>query len=223
MSEARPFLAFLKSPTRSLQSSLPTVAVTEAPSLWSPLADPSSHEPAIATVVASELAAEPATEPQSPFARHPIDNDAVRAEAAELGRADGLRETAALRAKLAAAVAALDVARRAIAGPSADLIAEAAVAVVAAWASSADHRELFAPIIQRWVARDHGPAVVRVHPDDVDAMSAAIGDAALTLQADDSIEPGDVEIASNSFELSHRWEARLLELRETIATLLGAL
>ena len=219
MSEPRPFLAFLKSPTRSLQSSLPTVAVAEAPSLWSPLAE--SVPPPVP--VAAEPAPEPTIAPQSPFARHAIDSDAVRAEAAELGRADGLRETAGLRAKLAAAVAALEVARRAIAGPSADLIAEAAAAVVAAWASAADHRELFAPIIQRWIARDHGPAVVRVHPDDVDAMRVAIGDAALAIEPDDAIEPGDVEIASPSFELSHRWEARLLELRETIATVLGSL
>ena len=213
MTELRPFLAFLASPTRSLQSALPAVdpPVPDSVSPWS-LRDDSP----------------PVSLPDSPPNPEPLsyaqafDLDALRAEAALLGRADGFRESAALRANLAAAIAALDAARRAIAGPSADLIAEAATAVVAAWAASSDHRALFAPIITRWIARDLGPSTVRVHPQDLDALRAAIADAPLSIETDDEIEPGDLLISNPSFELSHRWEARLRDLRESIATQLSS-
>ena len=211
MSEARPFLAFLKAPTptQSLHSTLPAVALRNAPSLWSPRLVP-APEP--------ESQDEPEPEPVS-YAPA-IDRDAIRAEACELARAEGVRELASLRATLAAALVSLDTARRAIAAPSGDLIAEAASAVVAAW-TSGDHRERFAPIIQRWIARDRGPAVVRIHPDDVAAMRAAIGNAALAVEPDAAIKPGDAQISSASLEVSPRWEAWLRDLRETIAAELG--
>src|SRR5262245_42631853 len=163
MSKVSPFLSSIPlAKPRPLGAALPAVDSGEpAPSPWSPKA-------------------EPMPQPTPVF----VDHEAARAEAMARGREDGLRETAELRARLLKLTAALDLARSAVAALSADLISDAATAVVSAWAEGADRRELFAPIVRGWLARATGEATAHVHPTEVDAMRAVIGDAAIQVLAD---------------------------------------
>lgn len=192
-----PFLSTIPASTpRPLGAALPAVDSGEpAPSPWSPKA-------------------EPAPQPVPVF----VDHEAARAEAVARGREDGLRETAELRARLTKLTAALDLARSAVAALSADLIADAATAAVSAWTDGADRRELFAPIVRGWLARATGDATAHVHPSEVEAMQAVVGDAPIRVVADTGIARGNVQVRSAELELSHQWEARLRELREAIAT-----
>ena len=93
--DLQPFLSSVATPTRSLQSALPAIATTPAPSPWSPKTSS-------------------ATAPTGPA----IDVEAIRAEAIESGRAEGLRETAALRDRLGMLLRELEAARAAIAAPT---------------------------------------------------------------------------------------------------------
>jgi len=194
MSKVEPFLSRVAAvQARPLGSALPAVEGEPAPSPWSPRVDP----------VATPMM---------------FDHEAARAEAVARGREDGLRETAELRARLTKLSAALDLARSAIAALSADLISDAATAVVGAWTETADRSELFAPIVRGWLARATGEATAHVHPSEVEAMRAVVGDAPIRVVGDDGIARGNVQIRSAETELSHQWEPRLRELREAIAT-----
>jgi len=192
-----PFLSTIPaSKPRPLGAALPSVESGEpAPSPWSPKAEPTAQ-------------------PTPVF----VDHEAARAEAVARGREEGLRETAELRARLTKLTAAIDLARSAVAALSADLIADAATAVVAAWTETADRRELFAPIVRGWLARATGDATAHVHPSEVEAMRAVVGDARIQVVADNGIARGNVQIRSAELELAHEWEPRLRELREAIAT-----
>jgi flagellar biosynthesis/type III secretory pathway protein FliH len=191
-----PFLSTIPAgETRPLGRALPSVDGGEpAPSPWSPKADPAQATPVF------------------------VDHEAARAEAMARGREDGLRETAELRARLTKLTAAIDLARSAVAALSADLIADAATTVVSAWTESADRRDLFAPIVRGWLARATGDATAHVHPSEVEAMRAVVGDAPIQVVADNGIARGNVQIRSAELELAHQWEPRLRELREAIAT-----
>jgi hypothetical protein len=93
--------------------------------------------------------------------------------------------------------------------------------VIEAWLETANRSELFAPIVRGWVARSSGqPATARVHPGDVAALTATIGDAPLTIAPDSALAPGALEIRSPNLELIHDWRARLPELRTAIASAL---
>jgi flagellar biosynthesis/type III secretory pathway protein FliH len=193
-----PFLTAIAAATRPLGAALPALETPPATSPWTPRPEPAPAAP---------------TAPSAPL----IDVDALRAEACEAGRAEGLRETEALRARLAQLADALEAAKAALTAPAADLIAEAAIAVIAAWTETADRRELFAPIIRAWIERCQAPSTARVHPSDAEAMRAVIGDAAILVEPDASVERGGVHLRAATLELTHTWETRLRELREAIA------
>jgi len=194
-SEIRPLLASLQSPTRPLGATLPVIPSTPAISPWTP-------QPEVI----------------SPAAPPVVDTRAIEEEARARGHAEGLAETAVLRERLSQAVVSLEqMCARGLELASAQ-IADATVATISAWLEHDDRAKLFAPLIERWLAKAAAQTgtIVRVHPTDVDAMRAAIGDAPLEVSADRSITPGDVAIRGGAFELVHQWEARLAELRATV-------
>jgi flagellar biosynthesis/type III secretory pathway protein FliH len=193
--QLQPFLSSVATATRPFQSALPAIDTPVAPSPWTPKATP-------------------ARPPPPPIA---IDVEALRAEAVASGRAEGLRETAALRDRLAAVLRELEVVRAAIVAPTATQIADAAVTVVSAWVANEDKRALFAPIVAAWCGAGQTTGVAHVHPADAEALTAAIGELPITVALDADIAPGDVAIQNAGFELAHRWESRLPELRDAIA------
>jgi flagellar biosynthesis/type III secretory pathway protein FliH len=203
--DVRPFLVFASTPTRPLGAALPALATPEVTSPWSPRA-------------AIEAAAPPTADELA----------AVLDEARACGRAEGLAETAALRARLTAVVDQLAAAHAAIVVPTADTIAEVAACVVETWLGHTDRSAVFAPIVRSWFARSPAgssdpaapAAIARVHPDDVAALTAAVGAAPLVIVADPEVAPGAIEIRSAALELSHDWRARLGDLRAAIITAL---
>ena len=146
---------------------------------------------------------------------------AARAEAASAGRAEGLRETEALRARLAKLVGELEASRAARNASSAEAISDAATTVIEAWLGASDRSAQFAPIVRGWIEHSGGAkATARVNPADVAAMTAAIGDAAIVVESDAQIAAGDVRIRGEALDTTHTWRERLRELRDAIATAL---
>lgn len=144
--------------------------------------------------------------------------EAARAEAIAAGRAEGLRETAELRAQLTALCAALTAQRERNQRAAVDAIAEASSAALEAWLGALPQRDLLAPIIQAWLARvGDGAATATVRPADAALVRELIGDAGILVEADPALAPGDVRICNPVLELDHRWDDRLRALRETIA------
>lgn len=178
---------------------------------------------------------EPATSPWSPkieIAAAPIasapaiDQDAIlrvaiaaaERDAAERGRADGLRETDAARATLRALADELQKLRDMHIDRVAEAIADAAVVVIDAWIGASDRRALFQPIVREWLAAaGETAAVARVCPADEDAIRAAIGDAAIRVEPDPKLAPGDLELRGPAFDTTQIWRDRLPELRDAIA------
>jgi flagellar biosynthesis/type III secretory pathway protein FliH len=198
MSDVLPLLAVIRAPVRGLAATLPQVVSEPATSPWSPK-----------------------TEPVAPPS--PVDVDAIREEARREGRAEGLRETEALRARLSQVIAALEEAQQLVVPATCERIADAAACAVDAWFAGADRRELFTPIIAGWLAgAGSTDASVRVHPGDVAAMTAAIDGAPLTVIADPALAPGEVRIRGDALELTHAFETRLPELRTAILAALEA-
>jgi flagellar biosynthesis/type III secretory pathway protein FliH len=145
--------------------------------------------------------------------------DKARCDAVEQGRADGLRETEELRAKLRAVIRELEQNRAARIETFAEAIADAAVTAIEAWVGTSDRRAQFQPLVQGWLAAaGDKAAAARVNPADVAAMQAAIGGAAIRVDADPSVAPGDVKIRGEALDTTHLWRDRLRELRDTIAT-----
>ncbi|MEO8698381.1 MAG: FliH/SctL family protein [Kofleriaceae bacterium] len=202
--DVQPFLASIASAQaapRPFGAALPSVATPPSTSPWSPKLESSA--------------------PQAQFMSPSlIDVAAIRAEAIEQGRAEGLRETEALRTKLTAALEQIEATRTAMIKPAAELVANAAATIVEAWSQTTDRKTVFAPIVAAWLARDRGTATVHVHPADVSAMREAVGEATLVVVGDPSIEAGDVMFESEAFELAHRWADRLDALRTAIASAL---
>ena len=200
--DVKPFLSVVATTApRGFASAIPSIAVEPAPSPWTPRA----------------------TAPAAPATAPAIDVDAVRAEARASGRAEGLRETESLRGKLSALLVELDTARKAFAAPSAELAADIATCVIETWIGGADRRTLFEPAIKAWLERTtEAGATVRVHPDDVAAATAAIGEAPLTVVADHAAKPGELHIRGTAAELHHSLTARLGELRVAIAAAIEA-
>lgn len=198
--DVQPFLAVIASTAqaRPLGAALPAMAMPVAHSPWSP--QPTAAQAGDASAM--------------------LELGALREQAQAEGRATGMRETAALRETLASLVAELTAARDALATSAADLIADAATAVVGAWADATDRAQLFAPVVRAWLARHQGEATAQVHPDEIAAMRAAVGDAPIAVTGDASLARGDVRIRGAALELAHGWDARLAELREAIATAL---
>jgi flagellar biosynthesis/type III secretory pathway protein FliH len=200
--DIRPFLPVAASPTRSLGTALPAIATPEVMSPWSP-------RPVVA----------PDAPPPAPS---PDDIAAIHDEARRRGHAEGLAQTAQLRARLAALLDELAAARAAIAAPAGELVAELAACVVETWTEGADRGALFAPVVRGWLAQAPAqPATARVHPADAAALAAAIGDAPLAIVADPQLAPGALAIRSATLELAHDWRSRSDELRAAIAAALA--
>lgn len=198
MSDVLPLLAVIRAPVRGLAATLPQVASEPATSPWSPKPEPAAAPP-------------------------PVDADAIREAARREGREEGLRETEALRARLAEVLGALEQAQQLVVPPTCERIADAAACVVDAWFAGADRRELFTPIIAGWLATGAGAnATVRVHPDEVGAMVAAVDEAPLAVVGDPRLARGEVRIRGGALELTHAFEARLPELRTAILAALEA-
>jgi hypothetical protein len=195
--DIRPFLPGAPTPTRPLGAVLPVLATPPATSPWSPR----SMADAPAALSVTEIAE-------------------LRAEARDRGRADGLAETAALRARLTALIGQLAAARDALFPPTAEVIAEIATCVVETWIGNTHRSAAFAPIVRGWLARLTEPATARVHPDDAAALAEAIGDAPIAIAADPALAPGALAIRGAALELVHDWPARLAELRTAIVAAL---
>lgn len=197
-SDVVPFLAAVAAASsKPLQAALPQILTAAATSPWSPQPTPAAPPPVVEV-------------PQ-------IDVAAITAQALEDGRAEGFRETEALRAKLIQMIDELDRARQSFAMPATELVADAAATIVEAWVGVADRKELFAPVVAAWLASGSKGATARCHPADVDTLRAAIGDAAIEVTADPSLPPGDIAIADATRELAQAWEPRLRELRDAVA------
>ena len=197
MSDIRPFLSSLASasPARAFGAALPVIDTPAGTSPWSP---------------------QPRTAP-APSAPA-VDVTAVHDEAAARGREEGLRETAALRARLQQMIDSLADAELDANDVRAHLIAEAATTVVDAWVGGKSVAEKFLPIIRAWQTRSGEPATAYVHPSEVESVRAALGEASMTVTADPSLAVGTMRVSSAGLELTHSWEQRLTELREAIVT-----
>ena len=190
-----PLFATLPTGTRPYASALPSGPQGQGTSPWSPKGDGGGiDEQAIA---------------------------AVREQARQEGRAEGLRETEGLRARLAKLVGELESRHEAHAGKFAEAIADAATTVIDAWLGSTDRTAQFAPLVRGWIDHAGGAkATARVNPADVAAMTAAIGEVAISVEADPQIAPGDVRIRGEALDTTHTWRERLRELRDAIAAAL---
>jgi flagellar biosynthesis/type III secretory pathway protein FliH len=198
--ELRPFLATAPTPTRPLGAALPALDTPPATSPWSPRVElPTGPSP-------TELAAI---------------RDEARREGLAAGRAAGVAETAALRARLAALLDQLDTARVAIVPPTAEVIAQIATCVVEAWIGNLSPGLALRPIVQHWLAHTADqPTTARVHPDDAAALAEAVGDAPIAITQDPAVAPGAVALSSGTRELVHDWRARLGDLHTAILTAL---
>jgi hypothetical protein len=131
MSDVLPLLAVIRAPVRGLAATLPQVATEPATSPWSPKAEAAAAPP-------------------------PVDADAIREVARREGREECLRETEALRARLAELIGALEQAHALVVPATVGRIADAAACVVDAWFAGADRRELFEPLVAGWLAGARG-------------------------------------------------------------------
>jgi flagellar biosynthesis/type III secretory pathway protein FliH len=202
--DIRPFLPLASAPTRALGAVLPALETPATTSPWLP----GSAEGTAAAASAPAPA--------------PADVAAIYEDARARGHADGLAETAALRARLTDLLAELAATRAAIAAPAAELIAEIAACVVETWTENAERSALFAPLVRGWIAQAPAqPATARVHPDGAGALAAAIGDAPLAILPDPELAPGALEIRGATLELAHDWRRRIADLRVAIAAALA--
>ena len=197
--DLHPFLRFTPQVTGPLGAALPALATPEVTSPWTPRVIDAA--PAVTAPPAEALAS-------------------LADEACARGRAEGLAETAALRAQLIEVIDQLVSARAAITPPTAEVIAEVCGCVIESWLAATDRAALLAPIVASWLAASDQPATARVHPDDVAAITALIGEAPLAIVADATLAPGALAIRGAALEVSHDWRARLPELRTAIAAAL---
>ncbi|HET9620678.1 MAG TPA: FliH/SctL family protein [Kofleriaceae bacterium] len=211
--DIRPFMPLASTPTRPLGQALPAIETPEVTSPWLP-------KPVVVVEEAPPRPLGPTADEIAQFL------DDARAQ----GHAEGLAETAALRAQLAALIERFTQATAQVVAPTSDAIIDIAVCVIDAWFGTMDRAAQLAPVIRAWLsqARDgEAPppaATVRVAPGDVEPVRAAItealaeadSDAKLDVVADAKLSPGAIAIASPGLELSHSWQARLPELRAAI-------
>lgn len=201
--DLQPLFAVLAAGTRSLASAIQTQPTPALVSSWLPMGTPPTQlDDGSAIKRAQELA------------------DA-RAAAVVEGRAQGLAETTALRETLQKLVAELSTTRAIATTKTAEAIAECAIAAIEGFVATAPKQELFAQVIEAWIVRaGTALATAKVHPNDVDALRAAIGDAPITIESDATMAPGDIKIRGEALDTSHAWAERLRELRDVIATAL---
>ncbi|HEY3805513.1 MAG TPA: hypothetical protein VGL61_23050 [Kofleriaceae bacterium] len=200
MTDVLPLFATLSSGTRAFGDALPATATIAASSPWSPKV---------------EAAAAPVDE-----AAHRAAIEKIKRDAAEQGRAEGLREMESLRGKLRQLVGELERSREARVDRYAEAIADAAVTAIEAWIGKYDRAALFQPIVRAWIAAagDATAAVARVNPADATAMKLAIGEVPIRIEPDAKIAAGNVELRGEALDTTHIWRDRLAELRDAIAT-----
>ena len=193
--DIRPFLATLQgsSALRPFAQALPVHAVPAGQSPWNP---------------------QPTAVPQ-------VDVEAITAKAIADGRAAGQRELDNQRKKLDALITMVQGEREADAKRIAELVANAAATVIEAWLDeTSDRASLFAPLVKSWLVKTGTGegSTARVHPGDVVAMRAAVGDAMIAVEADPTMQPGDVQLRGEILDITHSWAERLDELKAAIAT-----
>jgi flagellar biosynthesis/type III secretory pathway protein FliH len=200
VTDVLPLFATLSSGTRAFGDALPATATIAASSPWSPKV---------------EAAAAPVDE-----AAHRAAIEKIKRDAAEQGRAEGLREMESLRGKLRQLVGELERSREARVDRYAEAIADAAVTAIEAWIGKYDRAALFQPIVRAWIAAagDATAAVARVNPADATAMKLAIGEVPIRIEPDAKIAAGNVELRGEALDTTHIWRDRLAELRDAIAT-----
>ncbi|MCX5742165.1 MAG: FliH/SctL family protein [Proteobacteria bacterium] len=178
---------------------------------------------AIAAATISPMGASlPTLGPRPVVIDHVAENAAARQAAMVAGRDAGLQETAALRDTLTKLAAGCATAKDARAGELADLVAAAAITVIEAWLGTLESRERLAPVIRGWLEGEGGKAVASVHPSEVEAACEAVGDAAITVVGDDTVNPGDIRIRGGERDLTHAWRNRLDDLRSAITAELAS-
>src|SRR4051812_42721872 len=129
------------------------------------------------------------------LAKHAEELAAARAKAIEDGRAEGLRETAILRDTLKHLALELATARDAKLATAAEAIADCTVAAIEGWLGTVPGEQLFAPAIRGWLERSNGAAATaKVHPAQVPALKAAIGDAPISVESDPNMGHHDIKI-----------------------------
>ena len=94
--------------------------------------------------------------------------------------------------------------------------------MVTAWLGCEARSTLFAPIVKAWCSAGQSSGGARVHPADAAELTAAIGELPIAVMPDPAIARGELRIQNAGFELAHRWDSRLPELRDAIASALEA-
>lgn len=200
--ELQPLFEVLSAATRPLAAAFASPPAPAPVTSWLPQHSAFAHDAASVAHRAEELAA-------------------LRAKAIEDGRAEGLRETAILRDTLKQLALQLAAARDAKLEKSAEAIADCTVAAIEGWLGSVPGEQLFGPAIRGWLARSNGAAATaKVHPSQLHALKAAIGDAPITVESDPAMGHHDLKIRGEALDQTHAWPERLRELRDAIATAL---
>jgi flagellar biosynthesis/type III secretory pathway protein FliH len=148
----------------------------------------------------------------------------LETDAITTGRTEGAAETAALRARLTAATTAIESAQAATAIATIDAIVDVALAVVAELAPAAaaiDRAATAALIAQVVTAADGQAVIVRVHPDDLSALTAELP-TTITLEADPTLAGGEVRASGARQVIDGSWTTRLAALREPLRALLAS-
>jgi flagellar biosynthesis/type III secretory pathway protein FliH len=150
---------------------------------------------------------------------------AVRtARADDAGRSEGLRESAALRARLTAAVTALEQAHAAQARAAVDAIVEVALAVCAELAPAAaalDKSGVAALMAQVVGAAGGQPIALKAHPDDAAELGADLREA-VRLDPDPGLAPGEIRAHGARLVIDATWATRLAAVREPLVALVRA-
>jgi hypothetical protein len=187
---------------------------------------PTSFGNALPRVDAPEQASTPWTAlgvpPGDPVLRsRTLDVDAIRAEAAAIGRREGLASLDAERAELAKVRDALERAAAERAEIAAGVLAETAFAVIAAWVGHAPeaHRDALIAVMNRWLSRHASPTVtILCHPSRVDAIRAACGEIVL-VAVDHAVGVDELRVRHGETVLEHRVTDALESLRVELGEL----
>mgnify|MGYP003377209710 CR=1 FL=1 len=148
----------------------------------------------------------------------------IKDAAVAAGRLEGMAESTTLRARLAAAAAALEQAYATRTVSTIDAIVEVALGVCAELAPAAaalDRTGVAALIAQVIAAAGPQSVALRAHPDDVAALAADLPEA-VRLEADPALAPGEVRATGARLVIDATWATRLAALREPLRALLAA-
>lgn len=210
-----PWMTATAAPRRTLADALPRQAVATTTS-W-------LRREAAPLAVTPPTVATPCAECRE-LAELKADLKARTVEAEAVGRSAGAADTAALRARLAAVVTALEGAQAAQTRAAVDAIVEVALAVCAELAPAAaaiDKGGVAALMAQVVRAAGNQPVTLRAHPDDAAVLGAELPDA-VRLDADPTLAPGEIRAHGARLMIDASWATRLAALREPLLALLTA-